>query len=387
MEEMMEHRGDGNATHGNIKEQKTIKTLDNVFDNVTSFERLYDAYLHARKQKRYRDEVLKFSSDLDSNLLRIQKELRDGTFRFGPYRKHWVYVPKKRLVMALPFESRIVQWAIYLELNPFYEKLFIEDSYACRAGKGSLAAVQRLQYWMRGAESKQGDWYTLKLDISKYFYRVDHDVLLDILGRRISDPRLMQLIRNIVSSDGEKFGLPRFTSAEDILAEQWLGDVGMPIGNLTSQLFANIYLNELDQYCKHILGIRKYIRYMDDIDITARTKADVARYREEIPRFLMEHLHLDLNSKTAMRPLDRVEFVGYIVSAKNLKLRKQTVRRIKGAYHGICRKYFEGEMTKVDFDRRTASYKGMISHADSDKLRKRLNEIYIFEKQKAEMAA
>jgi hypothetical protein len=289
--------------------------------------------------------------------------------------------------MALPFESRIVQWAVYLELIPFYEKLFIEDSYACRTGKGSLAAVQRLQYWMKDAENKPYNWHNLKLDISKYFYRVDHEILLDILRKRIKDERLMGLIEMIIQSDGEKFGLPRFTSAEDVEMEDWLDDVGMPIGNLTSQLFANIYLNELDQYCKHILGIRKYIRYMDDIDITAKTKDEAAFYRDGISRFLTENLHLDLNAKTSLRPLGRVEFVGYIVSAKNLKLRKQTVRRIKSAYHGICRRYFCGELTKAEFDRRTASYKGMISHADSGKLKKRLNEIYIFEKQKAKIAS
>jgi hypothetical protein len=176
-------------------------------------------------------------------------------------------------------------------------------------------------------------------------------------------------------------------SAEDVEMEDWLDDVGMPIGNLTSQLFANIYLNELDQYCKHVLGIRKYIRYMDDIDIIAKTRDEARFYRDGISRFLTGNLHLDLNAKTSLRPLGRAEFVGYMVSAKNLKLRKQTVRRIKGAYHGICRRYFHGELTKAEFDRRTASYRGMISHADCGKLKKRLNEIYISEKHKAGKAA
>jgi hypothetical protein len=121
---------------------------------------------------------------------------------------------------------------------------------------------------------------------------------------------------------------------------------------------------------------------MDDMVVVAKSKNEAVAYREKISHFLMEHLRLDLNAKTSVRPLGRVEFVGYMVSAKKLTIRKQTVRRIKGAYHGICRTYLKGGMTKAEFDRRTASYAGMVSHVDSRKLKRRLNEIYLLEKQK-----
>lgn len=361
-----------------------MKVLENVFDEMTSFEWLEASYRKARRQKRYRPEVLKFTADLDTNLLSIQERLRNEEFRFGPYRRHWVYVPKKRMVMALPFESRVVQWAIYRELKPFYQGLMIEDSYACLDKKGSLAAAQRLQYWLQQAENKPGQWYYLKLDISKYFYRVDHAVLLDMLGRRIKDERLMRLIENVIRCDGEKFGLPRFMGPDDVEMEEWLGDVGMPIGNLTSQLFANIYLNELDQFCKHQLHAHFYVRYMDDIVLLSNSKEELHRWKEAIECFLAEELHLDLNRKTAIRPVScNIEFVGYIVSADNLRLRKQTVRRMKSAFHGICRRYFAGELTKEEFNRRVASYNGMMKHTDSTGLRERMNQIYIQEKEKA----
>lgn len=166
------------------------QVLQNSFSNLIAFPRLEEANRNAKKQKRYRDEIIKFNNDLDANLLQIRDDLENECFKFGPYRKHWVNVPKRRLVMALPYASRIVQWAIYLELNPFYDRMMIEDSYACRKGKGSLAAAKRLQYWLQQAESKPGKQYVLKLDISKYFYRVDHAVLLDILGERVKDPKL-----------------------------------------------------------------------------------------------------------------------------------------------------------------------------------------------------
>ena len=287
------------------------QTLQNIFPEMTSFPWLERAYRNARKQKRYRDEILVFSNDLDAHLLAIQEQMRAGTFHFGPYRRHWVYVPKKRLVMALPFDSRIVQWSVYQALNPFFDKIMIEDSYACREYKGSLAAAQRLQYWLKIAEGKPQQWYALKLDISKYFYRVDHAVLLEILGERIKDPQLLDLLRNIIDCDGERFGLPRFMGPDDAAEADWLDGIGMPIGNLTSQLFANIYLNELDQFCKHTLHIRRYVRYMDDIIILAPDKETANQWKEEIGQFLSDRLHLDSNRKTAVRPADKIEFVGY----------------------------------------------------------------------------
>jgi len=367
------------STDGNLYMSEK-QVVSDAFLQITEFSWLEDAFRHARKAKRYRNDFLAFSNDLDTNLLTIQEQLRADTFIFGPYRRHWVFVPKKRLVMALPCPSRIVQWAIYLLLNPFYDRMMIEDSYACRKGKGGLAAAQRLQHWMQHAERLPGQWYYLKLDISKYFYRVDHAVLLEILGDRLKDPQLLDLLKMVIDCDGEKFGLPRFMSPDDLEEFDWLADVGMPIGNLTSQLFANIYLDQLDQFCKHVLHIHHYIRYMDDIVILASSKEDAQEYLRAIAAFLFDVLHLDLNSKTAIRPVGRIEFVGFMVTARELKLRKATIRRIKEAMRAISRKYFTGEMSREDFDRRVASYKGMIRHCSNENIRHRLNEIYLYAK-------
>ena len=361
-----------------------MAVLRDVFPLITSFEWLEQAYKKARKEKRYRPEVLEFTHNLDENLLRIQEELREGRFTFGPYRRHWVSVPKRRMVMALPFDSRVVQWAIYLLLNPFYDRKMIEDSYACRIGKGTLAAIQRLQYWLRLVQHKPGNWYYLKLDISKFFYRIDHAVLLNILQQRIKDPQLLNLLDTIINHSGERFGLPRFATAEETPPEEWLDDVGMPIGNLTSQLFANIYLDRLDQYCKHVLHIRYYIRYMDDIVILADSRAKANEYREQIAGFLMDKLRLDLNSKTAIRPVNHpVEFVGHIATARRLTIRKPTVRRMKSSFRSICRQYFAGSMSQEEFTRRIASYQGMLAHVHSGNLRARLNQIYRHAKEAA----
>ncbi|MCD7891623.1 MAG: reverse transcriptase/maturase family protein [Ruminococcus sp.] len=279
--------------------------------------------------------------------------------------------------MALQYRDRVVQWDIYKQLYPFYDKSFIEDSYACRRDKGTHKAADRLQYWLRQVSRKPGEWYYLKLDISKYFYRVDHLVLLEILSRRIKDQRLMQLLETIINSEDTRFGLPAGISPEECPEDEWLYDVGMPIGNLTSQLFANIYLNELDQLCKHELHLHYYIRYMDDVIILAESAKELAELKEIIEAFLNDTLHLDLNKKTAIRPCrDGVEFVGYRIWATHRKLKKQTARRIIRAVKKMCENVSTGNMSKEEFMRRAASFNGMLQHCNSYGLRNKLNAIY-----------
>lgn len=150
--------------------QQEMTVIQNAWPVVCNFGWLIEADRNARKGKRYRAEVLNFTARLEDNLFTIQQGMMNGSYVLGPYRKLWVYVPKKRLVMALDYPDRIVQWSLYLYLNPIYDRLFIEDSYACRKDKGSHKAAKRLQYWMCQVQRKPGPgWYCLKLDISKYF--------------------------------------------------------------------------------------------------------------------------------------------------------------------------------------------------------------------------
>lgn len=362
-----------------------ITTIVNAWAVVCCFGWLIEAFRNARKGKRYRAEVMAFTAHLEDYLLIIQAGMIAGDYELGPYRKLWVFVPKKRLVMALPFPDRIVQWSLYLYLNPIFDRLMIEDSYACRKEKGSHKAAKRLQYWMRQVDRKPGPgWYVLKLDISKYFYRIHHEKLLAILARRVKDPDMMAFLRALVNSRVEPFGLPRGKKPEDITADEWLYDVGMPIGNLTSQMFANIYLNELDQYCKHKLKIHYYIRYMDDVIIIGPDKETLKAWKAKIEAFLWDELALDLNDKTSIRPMRQgVEFVGLRIWPTHMKLRKSTVRRIKNEVRKFSERYAAGIYSREEFDRRIASVRGMLDHVESASLRGRLNEIYRAELKKA----
>lgn len=167
-------------------------------------------------------------------------------------------------------------------------------------------------------------------------------------------------------------------SPEECPDDLWLDDVGMPIGNLTSQLFANIYLNELDQHCKHDLKTHYYLRYMDDVIILSSDKKQLAAYKEDIEEFLKDYLHLDLNNKTAIRPIScGVEFVGYRMWATHRKLKTQTARRIIRKMKTLSSRLADGTMSREDFNRRIASYRGILKYCDSYGLRKKLNEVYV----------
>lgn len=175
-----------------------MKPIANIYSRIYSFDTLYEAYLYARKNKRYRDEVLRFSSNLEESLIDMQKSLMEHGYNTGRYRKFVITDPKERLIMALPFNDRIVQWAIYLTLNPIFKKQYISDSYGCIAGKGVHMAVRRLQYWLRQVSRKEKKHYFLKLDISKFYYRVDHEVLTSIIKRKIADQEVLELLDKII---------------------------------------------------------------------------------------------------------------------------------------------------------------------------------------------
>ncbi len=305
-----------------------MKRIKNLYPKIYDFETLLLAFNNAQHGKRYKDEVLIFTANLEENLITLQNELIYKTYDVGHYREFMVHDPKKRIVMALPFRDRIVQWAIYQVLNPLFVKSYISDSYGCIRGRGTHAAVSKLKYWLRIVNKEPRKYYFLKLDISKYYYRVDHAVLLGIITRKINDPDLMWLLDKIVNSEHKRFGLPLGRSAID--SDVRLADKGMPIGNLTSQMFANIYLNELDQYVKRELEVRYYVRYMDDMVILSDSKELLHQYKDLIEVFLDEKLRLILNNKTAIRPISLgIDFLGYKVWPTHVKLRKAAALKMK----------------------------------------------------------
>ena len=207
-------------------DNKIPKRLKDIYPRIYDFENLMASYKEARKGKRFKREVLEFTRNLEENLITIQNELIWKTYYIGRYREFFVYEPKQRLIMALPFKDRVVQWALYRVLNPLLERRYIKDSYACRIGFGTHRAANRLQYWLRYLGRRHSRIYVLKMDISKYFYRVDHDILMQILGKIIKDQELLWLLETIVRAENTKFGL---AISDHYFENERIANVGMPI--------------------------------------------------------------------------------------------------------------------------------------------------------------
>ena len=351
-----------------------MKPIKGLWEQIVSYENLLEAYKSAAKGKRFRPEVLIYTDDLEHNLSRLQSDLMNGTYKTGRYHEFYVYEPKKRLVMALPFYDRVAQWAIYRVLNPYLAKGYIKDSYACIDGRGIHAASARLKYFAGLIERENGGkGYYLKLDISKYFYRINHEVLLKLLRKRFGDRELISVLERIVCSD-VPFGLPLGASPGE---SKRIYGVGMPIGNLTSQMFANFYLNELDQYIKRELKAHCYVRYMDDMIIVAKEKSELHEYRRKIERFLNRELKLNLNEKTTIRPLSLgIDFCGYKVWSTHIKLRKQTALKMKRRLKKLEKDYAVGAASLDDVKRTLASYNGALSHCDGYLLSREVFGIY-----------
>lgn len=349
------------------------KRIGNLYLPNCNYSSLYNAYRNAAKGKRYRGDVLRFTDNLEGNLLALLEDLKKHTYTVGDYREFYIYEPKKRLIMALPFRDRVAQWWVYSLLYPIFDKTFIEDSYACRKGKGQKAAADRLQEMLKQTELLGGRWYYLKLDIAKYFYRIYHDKLLEIISRKIKDPDMLNLLEVIIKGDGKHaFGLSICGNVED--AER-LTDRGMPIGNLTSQLLANVYLNELDQFCKKVLGTKFYIRYMDDVIILSQSKAELHEIKRRISEFLDQELQLSLNKKTCIRPVSMgVQFVGLHIWSSHRTVRNSTSLRIKRRLKAAAKQYVAGTLSYEEYNSKLQSYLGMMKYNDCYRFRLQLLE-------------
>lgn len=340
------------------------------------------AYHEAGQEKWFRSDVAKFSANLEENLIGIQNELIWHTYEIGRYREFYVYEPKKRLIMALDFRDRVVQWAIYLQLNPLFDNQFIFHSYGCRVGKGTTRAADRLQYWMQQAERKPEEWYYLKLDISKYFYRVDHEVLMNIMRKKFKDEdELLWLMDKIINCDHTPFGLPPGKDPDSVPPSERLFEVGMPIGNLTSQLLANVCLNELDQYVKHSLKVHHYIRYMDDMVLLLPDKERLNECKALIEAYLNDVLHLELNAKTTINKVrNGIGFVGLQIHAGWRKMKRKPLKKMKTRIRYIEKEYAAGLIDLETVMSTMQSYYGMMSHCSSYGLWRWIEKNIIFQR-------
>lgn len=345
---------------------------------MTSFHSLMIAEGECANGKRENRERLYFYDSLEDNLEEISRLLRAGKIPKVEYRSFYVYVPKVRKVIYIDYWSKVIQRAIYDALNPKICKTFIEDTYACIKDRGQLAAMEKLYGWMKNTRNAGGEWYYYKFDVAKFFYRIDHEIMMDLCRKKIDDERAVELIRYYVDNKAVPFGMPLDANQLTITEEQMLYDLGIPIGGGLSHMLGNMYLDPLDQFCKRVLGIKRYIRYMDDIIILDNDKERLKEYGRRMTQFLEERLHLNFNNKTALRPV-RVgcEFVGFVIYNDHVILRKSTTLRMKRTLRKTRQDYHDNLITFKEANATMQSYLGMLSHVDCKKFKEKLLDEFV----------
>ncbi len=320
------------------------------------------AHYRASDGKSSKKEVILFEIDLENNLINIINDIHNGTYKFGNYREFKVYEPKERIIKSLPYRDRIVhQWYVEEFIKPYFFKRFIKDTYACLDGRGTHKAVECVQKMMRIMKRKYGTYYVLKCDIKKYFYSIDKSILMNILRKRISDDKLLEFSYKILD-DGNK--------------------VGIPIGNFTSQYFANIYLNELDHYVKENLCVKYYVRYMDDFILLIPTKERAKFLMDKINDFVNVRLNLELNAKSKYFPSHQgIDFCGYHIFETHILLRKRFKKKFKKSIKVWRMLKDQDKLYYRKFLMSYNSYRGHASHSNSyhflQKMEKIVNELDI----------
>ena len=272
-----------------------MKTYDNLYPNLFDIDNLYLAYKKAKKGKSNKDYVKEFQKDLMNNLAKLRLELFFKTYKPKPLKTFIIRDPKTRKISKSDFRDRVVHHALINILEPIFDRTFIYDSYANRIGKGTLKAIKRLKLFVRKiTKNNTRKAYCLKADIKHYFETVNHEILINIIRKRIKDENIINLIKLILENYQQK-------------------DTGMPLGNLTSQFFANVYLNGLDQFIKNKLRVKYYIRYVDDFIILHEDKNILDSYKNKINIFLKNDLKIELhNGKSKIFDIGKgIPFLGF----------------------------------------------------------------------------
>jgi len=327
-----------------------MQRIGHLFERIVTFENLYAAAHKAfRGQKKYTGPGAVLYFHLETELLRLEEELRSGTYQPAPYRSFVIYEPKERQISAVEFRDRVVHHAICNIIEPLLDRCMIFDSYACRKDKGSHAAVQRAQHFARQFP------YVLKCDIRKYFETIDHAVLKQIVARKFKDPQLLALLEQIIDHAVPAYGTGR----------------GVPIGALTSQLFANLYLSELDHLVKDRLRVNGYLRYMDDFLIFGRQKSELRDWLAVIRQFITERLRLELKDEVlSLAPVSQgIPFLGFRIFPAIIRLDRAHLIRFRRTIRAREQAYRDGSIDETTLVRSVSSIIAHVAHANTYRMR------------------
>lgn len=339
------------------------KRINNIFNESITFRKILEAHNKTKKGKRFKKQVIEFEMDLESNIIQIERELLDGTYQFSKYFEFKIYEPKERTIKTLKYRDRVVQtWYVENFLKPYFAVSFMEDSYACIEGKGTHKAVDKLQSYLRKVQKEYKDVWVLKCDISKFFFNIDCDILYNIIKRKIKDEKFLEFTKKILYSENEK-------------------GVSIPIGNYTSQFYANIYLNELDKYLKEKIKVKYLIRYMDDFVILLDSKEKAKVLLKDLSIYIEKNLHLKLNKKTAyFKAKQGINFCGYRIWSTHKLLRLQSKKKFKRKLKNLKKLYREERISQDYIVACINSWRGHANHCNSYNLQKKIFDEFVLRK-------
>lgn len=322
-----------------------MKIYENLFESIISTKNLFLAWEKFRKGKRSRKDVQEFEWHLEPNIFQLHRDLKSRRYKHGAYHTFYIQDPKQRVISKATVRDRIVHQALFNVLNPIFEAGFISASFSCRVGKGTHKGVLAVDNMIRQvSRNYTGPCFLLKCDIKKFFRSVNHQLIFRTFAKRIKCEDTFWLLRQIVGSFPD----------------------GMPIGNLTSQLFANIYMNELDQFVKQTLGVKHYARYTDDFVVVAESEKYLQNLLEPIKDFLRHQLALELhpNKVSIKKYRQGADFLGYVILPHHRQLRTKTKRRILKKINQRLNEQNAGVVSNDTINQSFESYFGVLGHAN-----------------------
>jgi len=345
-----------------------MRIYKDIFNEIISLENLFLAWDKFKSDKQKKRDVQKFEWQLEENIFQLHRDLKYRRYKHGAYSSFYIHDPKQRHIHKAVVRDRILHHAVFNVLEPIFDPTFISNSFSCRLGKGTHKGVDCLvKMSRRVSRNYTNPCFVLKCDISKFFASIDHQRLIGIIGKKIRDDRTMCLIKEIISS---------FNSNQS----DSFNKKGLPIGNLTSQLFANIYLNEFDQFVKHKLNANYYIRYTDDFIIIADNRLFLENIVISVQLFLIKNLFLKLHpDKIIIRKINQgIDFLGYVVLPYYILVRTKTKQRIFRKIREKIKECKEGRISNQAIKQSLQSYLGVLSHANAYEIEQNLKNKFWF---------
>lgn len=343
-----------------------MKTYKNLYDSIYAFDNLLLAAKNAQKGKRFQENVATFNFNLEKEILQLQEELKTQTYQPRLYTTFWITDPKARMISAAPYRDRVVHHALCNITAPLFEKTFIFDSYANRTGKGTHAAIERYQHFAKQYK------YVLKSDIKKFFPSIDHTLLKGVFRWKIKCPKTLWLMDTILDNSNPQEEHAPYFQGDDLFTPSERRR-GLPIGNLTSQWWGNMYLNSFDHFMTETLKVGAYIRYVDDFVIFDNDKARLHAINAEMTGYLSQLRLVPHPNKTQIhRVADGVPFLGFKVTPQYRVIQKEKTKR----YFRFIGKKLEmrrlKQLTPQDLENGLNAWLGHVRFGQNERLEKRV---------------